>query len=96
MQRLNRADAAACGLGGALDHRAVRGEPVREPYAGGGGLAARSTARHSDAEMTNLIGREALDWPILAACLHLYGKRQARDGRKMGHVTRLFPRRGRG
>jgi 5-(carboxyamino)imidazole ribonucleotide synthase len=54
-----------------------------------------STTRHSDAEMVNLIGREALDWRRLAAepgaCLHLYGKRQARDGRKMGHVTRLFP-----
>jgi 5-(carboxyamino)imidazole ribonucleotide synthase len=52
-----------------------------------------STARHSDAEMVNLIGREALDWPALAAepgaCLHLYGKREAREGRKMGHVTRL-------
>ena len=32
-------------------------------------------------------------WPaILAepgACLHLYGKREARPGRKMGHVTRF-------
>jgi 5-(carboxyamino)imidazole ribonucleotide synthase len=50
--------------------------------------------RHSDAEMINLIGKEALDWPRLAAepgaCLHLYGKREARDGRKMGHVTRLL------
>jgi 5-(carboxyamino)imidazole ribonucleotide synthase len=49
--------------------------------------------RHSDAEMVNLIGKEALDWPRLAAepgaCLHLYGKREARGGRKMGHVTRL-------
>jgi 5-(carboxyamino)imidazole ribonucleotide synthase len=52
-----------------------------------------STERHSDAEMVNLIGDEAGDWPRLAAepgaCLHLYGKRQARPGRKMGHVTRL-------
>jgi 5-(carboxyamino)imidazole ribonucleotide synthase len=52
-----------------------------------------SAERHSDAEMVNLIGTEALDWPRLAAepgaCLHLYGKREARDGRKMGHVTRL-------
>jgi 5-(carboxyamino)imidazole ribonucleotide synthase len=57
-----------------------------------------STERHSDAEMLNLIGKEALDWQRLAAepgaCLHLYGKREARDGRKMGHVTRLFPRSG--
>jgi 5-(carboxyamino)imidazole ribonucleotide synthase len=52
-----------------------------------------SAERHSDAEMINLIGKEALDWPRLAAepgaCLHLYGKREAREGRKMGHVTRL-------
>ena len=56
-----------------------------------------ATARHADAEMTNLIGREALAWERLAAepglCLHLYGKREARDGRKMGHVTRLSPKR---
>ncbi len=52
-----------------------------------------STARHSDAEMVNLIGKDALAWEALAAepgaCVHLYGKREARDGRKMGHVTRL-------
>jgi 5-(carboxyamino)imidazole ribonucleotide synthase len=55
-----------------------------------------STARHSDAEMTNLIGPAAGDWRTLAAepglCLHLYGKREARAGRKMGHITRLFDR----
>ncbi|MBX9592376.1 MAG: 5-(carboxyamino)imidazole ribonucleotide synthase [Hyphomonadaceae bacterium] len=55
-----------------------------------------STARHSDAQMVNLIGQEALDWQRLAAepgaCLHLYGKREARAGRKMGHVTRLSPK----
>jgi 5-(carboxyamino)imidazole ribonucleotide synthase len=52
-----------------------------------------STERHSDAEMVNLIGQEALEWERLAAepgaCLHLYGKRDARPRRKMGHVTRL-------
>jgi 5-(carboxyamino)imidazole ribonucleotide synthase len=57
-----------------------------------------STERHSDAEMVNLIGKEALDWPRLAAdpgaCLHLYGKRDARPGRKMGHVTRLSAKTG--
>jgi 5-(carboxyamino)imidazole ribonucleotide synthase len=51
------------------------------------------TARHSDAEMRNIIGPEALDWQKLASaprhCVHLYGKREARAGRKMGHVTRL-------
>jgi len=44
-------------------------------------------------EMVNLIGAEADDWAtILAepgAHLHLYGKGNARPGRKMGHVTRL-------
>jgi 5-(carboxyamino)imidazole ribonucleotide synthase len=44
-------------------------------------------------EMTNLIGdaaREAAE--VLAdprAHLHFYGKADAREGRKMGHVTRL-------
>jgi len=54
-------------------------------------------ARHSDAEMTNLIGAEAEDWPRLAAeplALHLYGKDAVRPGRKMGHVTRLGPKSG--
>ncbi len=53
-------------------------------------------SRHSDAVMTNLIGAEANDWPKLSAeggGLHLYGKAEARPGRKMGHVTRLMPRR---
>jgi 5-(carboxyamino)imidazole ribonucleotide synthase len=53
-------------------------------------------ARHSDAIMTNLIGFDVEDLGKLAAdpsaCLHLYGKRQARAGRKMGHVTRLTTR----
>ncbi|MDA7947171.1 MAG: 5-(carboxyamino)imidazole ribonucleotide synthase [Hyphomicrobiaceae bacterium] len=50
-------------------------------------------ARHSDAIMRNLIGEDAENWLALAreenACLHLYGKRQIRPGRKMGHVTWL-------
>jgi 5-(carboxyamino)imidazole ribonucleotide synthase len=54
------------------------------------------TMRHSDAVMTNLIGADAETWRELAAepatCLHLYGKAEARPGRKMGHVTRLFPK----
>jgi 5-(carboxyamino)imidazole ribonucleotide synthase len=52
-----------------------------------------STARTHEAEMINLIGEEAHDWRDIAADpdahLHLYGKRDARRGRKMGHVTRL-------
>ena len=60
-------------------------------------LPLGSTERHSDAVMKNLIGadvekwREALVEPN--AKLHLYGKSEARPGRKMGHVTRLSPRR---
>lgn len=49
--------------------------------------------RHSDVVMTNLIGDEALDIESLskdmAAGLHLYGKAEARTGRKMGHVNRI-------
>ena len=44
-------------------------------------------------EMRNLIGRDVDTWPEIVADrtahLHLYGKTEARDGRKMGHVTRL-------
>ncbi len=43
--------------------------------------------------MTNLIGKVANGAHSLLTGpdthLHLYGKKQARDGRKMGHVTRL-------
>jgi 5-(carboxyamino)imidazole ribonucleotide synthase len=45
--------------------------------------------------MQNLLGDAIEQWPaILAepgARIHLYGKREARPGRKMGHVTRLRP-----
>tara|TARA_R110000782_G_scaffold268393_1_gene364784 strand:+ start:39729 stop:40799 length:1071 start_codon:yes stop_codon:yes gene_type:complete len=43
--------------------------------------------------MRNLIGEQAHEWPVIlddpANHLHLYGKHEARAGRKMGHVTRL-------
>ncbi len=46
-------------------------------------------------EMLNLLGDEALAWARLAAepdaRLHLYGKREAKPGRKMGHVNRQRP-----
>lgn len=52
-----------------------------------------STKRIAAIEMTNLIGEDANAWAKIArqpsAHLHLYGKRAARDARKMGHVTRL-------
>jgi 5-(carboxyamino)imidazole ribonucleotide synthase len=54
-----------------------------------------SPARHSDAAMENLIGDDVERWAALAretdTALHLYGKAEARPGRKMGHVTRLYP-----
>ena len=54
-----------------------------------------STTRPFPVEMINLIGDAADNWEALArepgAHLHLYGKRDARKGRKMGHVTRLLP-----
>jgi len=43
--------------------------------------------------MRNLIGADADKWLEWAseplAHLHLYGKDEARQGRKMGHITRL-------
>ena len=50
-------------------------------------------ARHSDAEMVNLLGDAAAGAAeIRDASVHLYGKGEARPGRKMGHVTRIAPR----
>jgi 5-(carboxyamino)imidazole ribonucleotide synthase len=63
--------------------RAIAGWPLGDP------------SRHSDAVMVNLLGDEVNAWRSLAAeprtCLHIYGKAEARHGRKMGHVTRLDP-----
>jgi len=48
---------------------------------------------HGPVEMHNLIGHDVDRWreflQIPGACLHLYGKSEARPGRKMGHVTIL-------
>jgi 5-(carboxyamino)imidazole ribonucleotide synthase len=47
-------------------------------------------------EMHNLIGGDVDDWAAIlgrpGAQLHLYGKGEARPGRKMGHVTQLVPK----
>ncbi len=52
------------------------------------------TSRHSDCVMENLLGDEIYACPELAALpgavVHDYGKATSRDGRKMGHVTRLI------
>ncbi len=62
--------------------RAVAGWPLAKPV------------RRGRVEMTNLIGLEAHDygkWLALPdTAVHLYGKKDARPGRKMGHVTRVF------
>jgi 5-(carboxyamino)imidazole ribonucleotide synthase len=63
--------------------RAVAGWPLATPL------------RHGRAEMVNLIGDEIAAYPqwldVPGACVHLYGKQTVRAGRKMGHVTRIFP-----
>jgi 5-(carboxyamino)imidazole ribonucleotide synthase len=45
------------------------------------------------ATMENLIAADIDRWPALVrergAHVHLYGKGEARPGRKMGHVTRV-------
>ena len=61
------------------------------------GLPLPPAVRHSDAVMKNLVGpEETALWPAILRAPglipHLYGKAEARPGRKMGHVTRLFPR----
>jgi 5-(carboxyamino)imidazole ribonucleotide synthase len=60
------------------------------------GLPLGRTDRHSDAEMRNLIGQEVETWASWLdqprTKLHLYGKKDAPAGRKMGHVTTLKPR----
>ncbi len=61
------------------------------------GLPLPEASRHADAVMKNLVGpEETALWPEILATqgliAHLYGKAEARPGRKMGHVTRLFPR----
>lgn len=48
--------------------------------------------RHSDVVMENLIGDDIARVPALAAegcAIHLYGKSEARPGRKMGHINRV-------
>lgn len=60
------------------------------------GMSLGDTQRHADAVMTNILGDEISEWqdrkdkPDMR--LHLYGKAEARKGRKMGHVTELKPK----
>jgi 5-(carboxyamino)imidazole ribonucleotide synthase len=61
--------------------RAVAGWPLAVPL------------RSGEVEMINLIGDEVNEYArwleVPGAAVHLYGKREARPGRKMGHVTRV-------
>jgi 5-(carboxyamino)imidazole ribonucleotide synthase len=63
--------------------RAIAGWPLAEPV------------RLGAAEMTNLLGSDIDDYArwlaVPGASLHLYGKTATREGRKMGHVTRVTP-----
>lgn len=73
---------AACIVSQFEQHiRAVAGLPLGNP------------GRHFDCVMENLIGDDVLRVPALLAepdlMLHLYGKAEARPGRKMGHFTRM-------
>ena len=75
---------AACSVSQFEQHiRAVAGLPLGDP------------ARHSDCVMTNLIGDDIDSVPTWLAksnvLVHLYGKTEARAGRKMGHVTQITP-----
>lgn len=59
------------------------------------GLPLGDVSRVHDAVMRNLIGADVDHWNRYLGDgrvrLHLYGKKVSRPGRKMGHVTRLFP-----
>ncbi len=73
---------AACAVSQFEQHvRAITGLPLGNPR------------RHSDCVMQNLIGDDIhglANWLKLDdALVHLYGKTEARAGRKMGHVTWL-------
>jgi 5-(carboxyamino)imidazole ribonucleotide synthase len=61
------------------------------------GLPIGDGARHSDVVMENLIGDDMARVPSLLtqshAALHIYGKGEARAGRKMGHVNHIKPSR---
>ena len=59
------------------------------------GLPLGNSSRGHDAIMTNILGFEAERSAAVFAApdrhLHLYGKAEAREGRKMGHVTQVLP-----
>lgn len=60
------------------------------------GLDVGSPSRHSAATMLNLIGNDINQIPLYLnqerSCVHLYGKKDIKEGRKMGHITTLRAR----
>lgn len=75
----------ACHCGQFEQHiRAIAGWPLGD------------TATHSNAVMTNLLGDEVHAWEKWAAqpatYVHIYGKAEAKPGRKMAHVTQVIPK----
>lgn len=60
------------------------------------GLPVGNSERHSNAEMLNLIGKDVNDVDEYLAepftNVHLYGKTQVKEGRKMGHITKISPK----
>jgi 5-(carboxyamino)imidazole ribonucleotide synthase len=74
---------AACVVSQFEQHiRAVAGHVLGDPR------------RHSDCVMENLIGDDMEEVPTWLArpgvLVHLYGKTEARPGRKMGHITQIL------
>lgn len=59
------------------------------------GLPLGPTRRRANAVMFNLIGDQIALWERYVARpgwhVHVYGKAEARPGRKMGHLTKLYP-----
>lgn len=59
------------------------------------GLPLGSFKRHHNAEMINLIGHDVDEIPNYLleenTVVHLYGKEEIKEGRKMGHINRLLP-----
>ncbi len=57
------------------------------------GLPLGSTDYYSYAIMKNLIGKDIESWKEFIhdsdSKIHIYGKKEAREGRKMGHITHL-------
>lgn len=62
------------------------------------GMPLGSFERIADAQMINLLGDDVSQVPAYLqnpnAKVHLYGKEEAKQGRKMGHVTLVSPRTG--